>query len=481
MSNLIKLKDYSDVSEKNELTQEKLREQLLKLSADNVFSIPEMSDEEKESFRVLANFNGKLWTQNYTGILQIEDRNVFISSRFDDDSCFFTQYILDKALGMKINIFQDMKPGVNHGGILEQLLAFIFVEQIEHACRKGLYRRYRTYECNDSRVKGKIDITRHIRLNPLNNGKIAYSYREYTIDNDVNKLIFTAYTYLQKRYPDTMKSLEKRRKTVGECMSKFRNIMQLASRQEAQKLVQRERRKITHSVYHDWEEVRKTAIILLRHMGISVENDKDKAQNKIHGVLINMNWIWEKYLESILKDKLKEEYCLKAQHEKKIFFLNGEGQGKRTLKPDLCIFKKENVNTNTPVLILDAKYKNAWSKAAVGEEFEESVREDCFQILSYMYGFGCNKSGIFCPVVEAEEEEAPKLLDYTIRKDETNRKDGKFYLLPLQIPKSENKIPKSENNNFKNFKRKIKKSEGKFATQVKQILEKQILENLEQK
>ena len=85
-----------------------------------------------------------------------------------------------------------------------------------------------------------------------------------------------------------------------------------------------------------------------------------------------------------------------------------------------------------------------------------------------MYGFGCNKSGIFCPVVEAEEE-APKLLDYTIRKDETNRKDGKFYLLPLQIPKS-------ENNNFKNFKRKIKKSEGKFATQVKQILE-----NLEQK
>lgn len=50
MSNLIKLKDYSNVSEKNELTQEKLREQLLKLSADNVFSIPEMSDEEKNHF-----------------------------------------------------------------------------------------------------------------------------------------------------------------------------------------------------------------------------------------------------------------------------------------------------------------------------------------------------------------------------------------------------------------------------------------------
>lgn len=121
-------------------------------------------------------------------------------------------------------------------------------------------------------------------------------------------------------------------------------------------------------------------------------------------------------------------------------------------------------------MILDAKYKNAWSKAVRGE-FEESVREDCFQILSYMYGFGCNKSGIFCPVVE---EEAPKLLDYTITKtNETNRKDGKFYLLPLQIPKSENNNFKD----FKGFKKKIEEtSEENFAAQVKQILE-----DLEQK
>lgn len=138
-----------------------------------------------------------------------------------------------------------MDPGVGSGDILEQLLTFVFAAQIERAYRKGLYRRYRTYECNDSKVKGKIDITRHIRLNPLNNGKIAYSYREYTADNDVNKMIFTAYTYLQKRHPNIMKNLEKKRKTVGECITQFRNIMQPASRQEAQKLVQRERRKIT--------------------------------------------------------------------------------------------------------------------------------------------------------------------------------------------------------------------------------------------
>lgn len=150
----------------------------------------------------------------------------------------------------------------------------------------------------------------------------------------------------------------------------------------------------------------------------------------------------------------------------------------------MCIYKKGN--KTTPALILDAKYKNAWSDAAQNGNFNEksvresarkSVREDCFQILSYMYGFGCNKSGIFCPVVEAAEEESSKLPDYTITDEPGSRKYEKFYLLPLQIPKS-------ENNNFKNFKNEIKDSEDKFAAQVKDILllkVKEILENLEQK
>lgn len=318
------------------------------------------------------------------------------SCRFDNESFFFTQYILDRALGMNINILQNMDPGVGSGDILEQLLAFVFAAQIERAYRKGLYRRYRTYECNDSKVKGKIDITRHIRLNPLNNGKIAYSYREYTADNDVNKMIFTAYTYLQKRHPNIMKNLEKKRRTVGECITQFRNIMQPASRQEAQKLVQHECRKITHSVYHDWEEVRKTAILILRHMGIFVR--EAQAEKTIHGVLINMNWVWEQYLQSILEDEIKEEYTFQPQNERETFFRIPDEESQRKLKPDLCIYKKGN--KTTPALILDAKYKNAWSDAAQNGNFnEKSVREDCFQILAYMYRFRCNKAGIFCPCI----------------------------------------------------------------------------------
>ena len=463
MSELITLKDYSELpnnlqSDSDEA--EKLRNCLLNLSADQVLSIPEMTETEKDSFRILTNFNGKYWTQNYIGLLQIEEKNVFIGSRFDDESFFFTQYILDRALGMNINILQNMDPGVGSGDILEQLLAFVFAAQIERAYRKGLYRRYRTYECNDSKVKGKIDITRHIRLNPLNNGKIAYSYREYTADNDVNKMIFTAYTYLQKRHPNIMKNLEKKRKTVGECITQFRNIMQPASRQEAQKLVQRERRKITHSIYHDWEEVRKTAILILRHMGIFVRDAQ--AEKTIHGVLINMNWVWEQYLQSILEDEIKGKgYTFQPQDEKNIFIRTKNPL--HPLKPDLCMYKDDN-----SARILDAKYKNAWSDAVQNKNgnFDERVREDYFQILAYMYGFRCNKAGIFCPCSASNSSHSEhEYYEYTITKD---REKEKFYLLPLYIPHSQ----ESKNNSFKSFKEVMEKTnEPKFKEQVKNILE----------
>ena len=38
-------------------------------------------------------------------------------------------------------------------------------------------------------------------------------------------------------------------------------------------------------------------------MGIFVRDAQ--AEKTIHGVLINMNWVWEQYLQSILEDEIK--------------------------------------------------------------------------------------------------------------------------------------------------------------------------------
>lgn len=182
---MINLQDYSKYSlsdsdkdgKKIDLeVVEKLKD--ISQTSDNIIIFPS-NNSDRSQLTIIREDNNEIWTQQYVGLLQIEREekmeNIFIKSRFDkNDNCEFSQYILNKALGLKTRIFQNMEPSVGYGTILHTILGFIFVSQIERAYKKGVYRKYRTYERNDAKVKGRIDIARDIRLNPIFNGKIAY-------------------------------------------------------------------------------------------------------------------------------------------------------------------------------------------------------------------------------------------------------------------------------------------------------------------
>ena len=380
------------------------------VSQSDILVLGENDCAAREPFKIVTQGNkGEYWTQQYIGLLQITSdgtkEEVFIRSRFDvNESCEFSKYMLNKALGLKANILQNVEPSVGRGEILDLILAIIFTMQIARAYRKGIYRRYRTYENNDSKLKGRIDVARHIRLNPIFNGNIAYSSREYTADNDMNRMILTAYTSLQKRQPGLMRELEKKYTPVKDFISQLKNIMQPVSRQEARKLVQKERKKITHAVYSDWESVRKTAILILKYMGIAPEDDG----TNVNGILINMNYIWERYLVQIVKEKIENKYQIEGKKSFGIFFPNDQSNesprelklqpGELKLQPDLVISDKDE-----PLLIIDAKYKNEWENVA-SDKLGKPDREDCFQIMSYMYRAKCKFGGIFCPQTKVRDE-----------------------------------------------------------------------------
>ena len=398
------------------------------VSQSDILVLDENDCAAGEPFKIVTQGNkGEYWTQQYIGLLQITSdgtkEEVFIRSRFDvNESCEFSKYMLNKALGLKANILQKVEPSVGRGEILDLILAIIFAMQIARAYRKGIYRRYRTYENNDSKLKGRINVARHIRLNPIFNGNIAYSSREYTADNDMNRMILTAYTSLQKRQPGLMRELEKKYTPVKDFISQLKNIMQPVSRQEARKLVQKERKKITHAVYSDWESVRKTAILILKYMGIAPEDDG----TNVNGILINMNYIWERYLVQIVKEKIENKYQIEGKKSFGTFFCNGQSI---ELQPDLVISDKKVISDkNRPLLIIDAKYKNEWENVASNKS-DKPEREDCFQIMSYMYRAECKFGGIFCPQTKVRDD--GKMKEYSIFGE--SDKEAIVTLFSLQI------------------------------------------------
>lgn len=423
------LNDYTKYDSETDL---EFMQKLQNLSAnDNIIMIPEMTKEDEKNFAIVRRWgNGEWWTQQYVGILEISGESVFIGSRFDDEEDYwFTHYILSRAMGMKANIFQDMNPKIGLNDVLEELLAIVLISQIEKAYRKGLYRRYRSYECNDSKVKGKIDIARHIQLNLLFNGNIAYSYREFTTDNNINKIILTAFSYLEKRHPQMIQGLLKYHKNTEECIKQLKRIVTPASRQEIQKLVQRERKKISHPLYHDWEMVRRTAIMVLRHMGIEMTKEQNQ---ECSGVLINMNRIWELYLECILKEHIRDSYTINAQEERGILYQSSDSKPKRNIRPDFCVYK----NQKNPEIVIDAKYKNQWEEIASGKKDDwQGAREDIFQIISYMHLYQCKKSGIICPCRQATEKlNNTESIRYIISQE---LNEEQFKVLPLVISSKE--------------------------------------------
>ncbi len=443
-----KLKEFTDISddnleEKGFIDKEDFLNRLCKINNQKIIIVPENVMYEG-NIEIISQYNGEYWTQNYVGFLEYNEENIIISSRFEKNNSFnFTHYILSEALELHASIFPDMKIKVTKERILDELLAIVFINQIKYAYRKGIYRKYRTYTRNDSKIKGKIDIANHIRLNLIFNGNIAYSYREYTVDNDVNKLILTAYTFLEKRCGAFYKNLLRDKRDVVNYIAQLKNSIHPASPQEIKDLVKKVNKKIVHPIYKEWEAVRKTAIMILRHMGVHMTETGDK---EISGILIDMNKIWELYLEKIMRD-LPNNIILKSQEQS--HFLMLKEKVIKSIKPDFCFYKDSQKH---PVLILDAKYKNAWQKVADGSN-ADWPREDCFQLVTYMHILKCLRVGIVCPVdKEVENDEVAFIW---------NNEGEQICVIPLEISQEEDMYMYIED---------MREKEKKFISKVKRYL-----------
>ena len=115
---------------------------------------------------------GKFKAGNIMGFFCIDDTPIAIHSRFDSSKKqFFLHYMLQKVLGINIlNFKNQMGPDE-----LWEFLIYIFPYCLEQALRQGILRSYRQFEYNDSKIKGSVDVARHLKLNLPFNGKICTS------------------------------------------------------------------------------------------------------------------------------------------------------------------------------------------------------------------------------------------------------------------------------------------------------------------
>ena len=354
--------------------------------------------------RIFTLDNDKIKTGNIMGFVGVNGTQVDIKSRFakKDGEDYFLHYMLQKVFA--INLF-DIKHTTNKQQIFDFLL-YLFPYYLKKAVAQGLFKKYRKFEHNDANIRGPINISRHIRENIPFRGTVAYTTREHSYDNEITQLVRHTIEYIRTtRFGSGILNNDTEAK---ECVSQIVMATQSYNARERQKVINQNLRPIRHPYYSEYTPLQKICLQILRHESLKYGQEKDK----IYGILFDGAWLWEEYLNTILKScGFKHPENKSHKGGLKMFKNDAENEAisknSRKLYPD---FWKDN-------FILDAKYKHL--NSGVG-------REDLYQVVTYMY---CTKAANGAYVYPYEKNE--KYVTYQL-----DGYEGRIHVIPFYVPQS---------------------------------------------
>ena len=354
---------------------------------DNIFIFPNdlmnSPDLDKDQ-KILETVNPKIKTGNVIGFLGYGQERLTIASRFSDESNdHFLHYLLQKVLNINLT---SLDVGLSLEDKLYQLLIYLFPKYLQAALRKGLYKEYQRFSHNDSHVKGVIDVGNHLKRNVPFMGNVAYTTREFTYDNPLMQLIRHTIEYIkiQKSFGAL---LDSNRENMAEIV-RVTPSYKLADR--AKIIRMNKTKSIRHAYFREYRKLQELCLMILNRE----KHGLGYQEQKIHGILFDVSWLWEEYVYTLLpkdfihprnKDKT-DGISVFSNRERKVF-------------PDF--YHKELK------IVLDAKYKKL--------EFTEKGinREDLFQLISYSYILKSEKAGLIFPSMEQSvNSEIGKLAGY---------------------------------------------------------------------
>ena len=380
------------VKEYPKLSQALLDRTLDNLSKeDNIFIFPNdlknSPDLEKDQ-KIFETVNQEIKTGNVIGFLGYGQERLTISSRFSDKSNdHFLHYLLQKVLHINLT---SLDVALSREDKLYQLLIYLFPKYLQAAIRKGLYKEYQRFSHNDSHVKGVIDVRNHLKKNLPFTGNIAYTTREFTYDNPLMQLARHTIEYIKNQKSigqGVLDNLSTSRENVAEIV-RVTPSYKLADRAKIIRVNQS--KPIRHAYFHEYRKLQELCLMILNQE----KHGLGYQDQKIHGILFDVAWLWEEYVHTLLPKEF-----IHPRNKDKTDGISVFSSQERKVYPD---FYQEELK-----IVLDAKYKKL-------ELTEKGInREDLFQLISYSYILKAEKGGLVFPSEDkVVDNEIGKLAGY---------------------------------------------------------------------
>lgn len=358
-----------------------------------------------------------LTTYNLMGFIGRNSTQLTICSRFseikNDDknkTDFFLHYMLQKVFSINLLKF-DQTPDKEN---IWDFLLYLFPYYLKKAYSQGIYKVYKKEEFNDSNVKGTIDVKRHILRNIPFTGKIAYTSREHSYNNYLTQLIRHTIEHIIK-HPFGSGVLTGESE-VRDIVSKFIFVTDKTfNRNDKKKIITANLKPVAHPYFTEYSALQKICLKILRHEKITFGNEKDK----VYGLLFDGAWLWEEYLNTILKEYFIHPENKTGKHRHLLF------ENFQSIYPDF-------ISKEDPKSVGDAKYIPLDKQKELPGNSERAT-SIYYKTIAYMYRFNSKNGFLIFPRQDKSFFET-----YNIKET-----DGTLKKIGLAIPQAKE--------NFKEF------------------------------
>lgn len=368
--------------------------------------------DDVEKSHIFSLSEESITTYNLMGFVGRNSSQLTISSRFakDDKNDYFLHYMLQKVFSINLLKFDQT---ANKENIWDFLL-YLFPYYLKKAYSQGLYKAYRKVEYNDANIKGAIDVKRHILKNIPFMGKIAYTTREHSYNNNLTQLIRHTIEYIKTHHFGS--GILTNDSQMRDIVSKFTFVTQNSyNKNSRQKIISSNLKPFSHPYFTEYAMLQKICLKILKHEKITFGKEKDK----VYGLLFDGAWLWEEYLNTFLKDEF-------------IHPENKTGKNRHYLFENFQSIYPDFISRTEPKSVGDAKYIPLGRQHSYSENSERAT-SIYYKTIAYMYRFSSDNGFLLFPNQETSFFETYKI-------KETN---GILKKIGLAIPKS--------SENFKEF------------------------------
>ena len=409
----LKIKDNSQhkkdaFSEIGTLVRKIADKTLKQLEREGIFVFPEIVEDAEDITQdqvIIQSINDTYRSSNVMGFIGYGEERLVISSRFSNgNNDYFLQYLLYKVMNVP-NIL-DLNTDTNQNNRLFNFLMFLFPYYLKNAMRKGLFKKYVCNRYNDGNVKGTIDIPRHIKKNTPFIGDIAYSRYEFSYDNSLTELVRHTIEFI-KRKPygnNLLLKIKDEVKLIIEATPKY----EFCDRQKI--IVKNKKNTIRHAYFKEYLALQRLCLFILRYQ----KHQIGIGQKQIYGILFDGAWLWEEYINSLIKNDFYHPKNKSGKGAERLFDKNTG-----VIYPDFISHDADQR------IIADAKYKPA----------DNISNRDYLQVLAYMFRFDAKTGYYFYP--ETKELSDLKLRmnrGSTYESDVTPRDDVRVIKHGLKVP-----------------------------------------------